>query len=102
MELKISDEKENPFLKRKELKISIRHENSATPSKESITKELSEKYSVDASQVVVNFIVTKKGITESMASVKILKEKPQVKEVKKTGETKSETQADTSKQASQG
>ncbi len=39
MEITIQEEKYNPFLKRKELKILVRHENEATPSKETIKKE---------------------------------------------------------------
>lgn len=99
MEVKILEEKENPFFKRKELKIQIKHENSATPSKAELAKQLAEKNSVDVSQVVIDYIFTKKGLAESFAKVKILKEKQKVEVQKK--EEKSEAQASASAAASQ-
>jgi ribosomal protein S24E len=82
MEIIIIEEKENPFLNRKELKIELKHSGLATPNKNDLVKELAAKYSVPEDQVVVEYIFTKKGISESFAKVKILKEKPKTKTVK--------------------
>jgi ribosomal protein S24E len=96
MDISIIEEKENPFLNRKELKIELKHIGSATPAKANLLKELATKFSVSEEQVVVDYILTKKGISESFVKVKILKEKPkvktQVKENKAEGE-KVEAQA---------
>ncbi len=86
MEIVIIEEKENPFFKRKDLKIRIKHLGSSTPSKSDIVKELAAKYSVEESQVQIDYIFSQKGLGESFVSCKILKEKPA--EVKK--ETKGE------------
>lgn len=93
MDIKIIEERENPFFNRKELKIEIMHTKQSTPSKASVVKELAAKYSVDESQIVIDYILTKTSVHEAIAKVKILKEKP---EVKKT-EEKHEAQASEAK-----
>ena len=88
MEISVTEEKENPFFKRKDLKVKVRHLGSSTPSKVDIGKELASKYSVDASQVQIDYIFSQRGLGESSVSCKILQEKPQ--EAKKPEETKGE------------
>jgi len=88
MEIEIVEEKENPYFKRKELKVCLAHPKSPTPSKLEIKKEFAKRYSVDESQVIIDYIFTKKGSNNSLAKIKILSEKP--KEIK---EDKSEAQA---------
>ncbi len=78
MEITIVEEKQNPFFKRKDLKLSLAHLNEPTPAKSSVAKELALKYGVDESQVQINYIFSRKGGGESLVSVKILDEKPQV------------------------
>lgn len=72
MEMTIIEEKENPFLNRKELKLRITHAGGATPSKAEIIKELSSKYSVEEKQVSIDYVFSIKGIGESFAKAKIL------------------------------
>lgn len=93
MEILIIEEKENPFFKRKDLKISVKHLGSSTPSKAEISKELATKYSVDESQVVIDYIFSQRGLGESFVSCKILNEKPQVKKPEEPKGENSETQA---------
>ena len=88
MDIVIAEEKDNPFFKRKDLKIRIKHLASSTPSKNDIVKELATKYSVDALQVQIDYIFSQKGLGDSFVKCKILNEKP--KEVKKPEEVKSE------------
>jgi ribosomal protein S24E len=79
MEIVVESEKENPFFPRKELKLILKHPLAATPSKAEVKKELASRYACDESQVVIDYIFTKKGTCESLAKVKILKEKPKEK-----------------------
>ena len=88
MEIVIIEEKDNPFFKRKDLKIRIKHFGSPTPSKADISKELSTKYDVDESQVQIDYIFSQRGLGESFLVCKILQEKPA--EVKKPDEAKGE------------
>ena len=84
MDMTTVGEKENPFLKRKEINVILKHPASATPSKAELIKTLASNNSVDEAQIVIDYIFTKKGIAESLAKVKILKEKPkEVKQVEK-------------------
>ncbi len=88
MELTIVTEKENPFFKRKDLEVKVKHTGNSTPSKVDLTKELATKYSVDNSQVVINYVSSQRGIGETFIKCKILNEKP--KEVPKPQEVKGE------------
>ena len=72
MEMIITEEKENPFLNRKELKLKLKHLGATTPSKTDLIKELVSKYSIDEKQVSIDYIFSIKGIGESFAKVKIL------------------------------
>jgi len=99
MDFDVLEEKENVFFARKELQLVIRHPKSATPKKQELVKELSVKYSVPEEHVVVDFLYSKKGTNESVAKVKIYKEKPRVKESAKKKEEKpkgEESEAQTS------
>ncbi|MEM5829447.1 MAG: hypothetical protein QW040_01950 [Candidatus Aenigmatarchaeota archaeon] len=89
MEIEILEEKENVLLKRKEIKLNIKHPNSPTPKKQDLIKEIAVKYSAPEDCVVVNYIFTKKGLPESFAKIKIYQEPPKVERKK---EVKSETQ----------
>jgi len=79
METTVLEEKENPFFKRKEEKILVKHGGSATPAKSELLKFLAANNSVDESQIIIDHILTKKGSTESVIKIMILKEKPAVK-----------------------
>lgn len=82
MEVAVTEEKENVFFNRKEVKLVVKHEKAATPSKEAIKKALAEKYGVDPEQVLVDYIFSKAGLPESIVKAKILKEKPKKEEKK--------------------
>jgi ribosomal protein S24E len=97
LELQVISEKENEFFKRKDLRAVVKHANAPTPAKAEIVKLLAEKYSVDSTQVAIDYIFTKKGVAESLVKAKILKEKPKVQEK----EGRNETQASASAQAVQ-
>jgi ribosomal protein S24E len=73
MKIEIIEEKENPFFKRKEYKLLLRHENEATPSKNQLIEELKNMFGVDESKIKVDYIFGKKGVSESIAKVKVSK-----------------------------
>jgi small subunit ribosomal protein S24e len=81
MEIIIQEEKYNPLLKRKELKLIARHEKEPTPSKEMIKSFLKEKFGVDDSQIEIDFILSKVGLAESFIKAKVYDEKREVKKV---------------------
>jgi ribosomal protein S24E len=75
MEIIIKAEKENPFLNRKEIKLILKHPSAPTPSKEEVKKQIASQFNLDESQIIIDYIFSKKGICESLAKVKILKGK---------------------------
>lgn len=87
MDIEILEEKENPFFNRRELKLIIKHPKLSTPSKTEVIKNIAEANAVDNSQVVVDYIFSKKGTSESLVKVKILKEKPKEEIKEKKGES---------------
>ena len=95
MKIDIIEKKDNLLLNRKDFTLLIKHDKT-TPSKKDLKKELATTNRFDESQIIINFISTKKGITESIAKINILNEKPKIEE-KKQEENKNETQIDKSK-----
>jgi len=98
MELKIKEEKENPFFERKELEIELKHSGDATPSKQELIKELASKYSAPEENILVDYIFTKKGISESIVKVKIYKKNPKIKEKKEKAKPKKEAKPEAKKE----
>ncbi len=86
MDMEITREKENVYLGRKELEFSIRHEGGSTPAKASIVKELAAKYSAPEENIIINYVLTKKGTMTAVVRAKIYKEKPKIKVVGKKAE----------------
>lgn len=86
MQITTIEEKENPFFKRKELMLLLKHDSTSTPAKAELVKMIASQQGVDESQIIIDYIFTKKGISESLAKVKVLKEKPAVKEEPKKEE----------------
>jgi len=90
MQATIVEEKVNPFFKRKELTVLLKHEAVATPSKAELITMLATTQQVEESQVIVEYIFTKKGICESLAKVMILNEAPAKPVEAKPAEAKAE------------
>ena len=88
LEVEIIKERENEFFKRKDLQAVVKHASLPTPAKTEVANFFAEKYGVDLSQVVIDYIFTKKGVSESLVKAKILKEKP----IAQKREEKSEAQ----------
>lgn len=76
MEIKVVNERENAFFKRKDVELEISHVDAPTPKTDDIKAELATKYGVDKEQIVVDYILTKKGTNGSVAKAKVLAERP--------------------------
>lgn len=75
MKLEIKSEKENPFLKRKELLVEVAHESEATPSHAALHPLLSKHLDEDAEKVEIRSIRSSNGMPMSVARVFVWKEK---------------------------
>ena len=75
MKVNITNEKENPLLKRKELDIVIEHENEATPSKAALQQILSKQLGKEPEFIDIKNIFSDRGISSSKSLVFVWEEK---------------------------
>lgn len=80
MKIEIIEEKENPLLNRKELKIKVLHDN-ATPSRQEVRKMLVALLGVDKDTVILDSYKSRYGIKESYGSARIYNTKERALEV---------------------
>lgn len=93
MKVEIVEEKNNPFLKRKDLLLMIDHSGQPTPKKDDLTNFLAEKYKVEKEKVEVVYIFSETGVARSKAKARIWEEKPKTKE-KKSEKAREEVKAE--------
>jgi len=74
MNIKIFSEKDNPYMKRKEVVAIVEHTAGATPSRASIQQLLSKEWNVKPEQVDVKGIFTRVGKQASRLKVHIWQE----------------------------
>lgn len=66
-QLKVVRSSTNHLLNRKEVQLEITHNNQASPSKETVTTELSSNYSLPTKQIYVYGMSTKPGLHKTVA-----------------------------------
>jgi len=100
MKIKIVDEKQNPFLKRKELLIEIDHEGEATPSFDALQQFIIRETKEDPQKVEILNIYSSKGAAIAKSQVHIWEEKKIInkKKVKKEKKPKEEKAAEPKKE----
>lgn len=86
MEVKVLEERENVFFKRKDVKLELVHHGSPTPSKQEVEKIIAEKFKTTPDHVLIDYIFGKTGIGESIVKAKIYKERVKKPEEKKPKE----------------
>lgn len=75
MNIKITGDKQNPLLKRRELTAEIDYEKKSTPSKMELQKFFSEKLSAEMNRVEISRILSHAGLSGGRAWIKIWEEK---------------------------
>jgi ribosomal protein S24E len=85
MKTTIENEKENPYMERKELAVKLEHDKEATPTKAALQKEISTLQKKDVENVEIVNIFSEHGIGASNAKVYIWNEK-KVKDLSKVDE----------------
>lgn len=123
MELEIAEKNDNPLLHRQELQIVIRHENSSTPKRSEVIKNLSETLKEKKDLIVIDHLKNKYGKMETQGYAKIYKNidalnrietkpsiarqktsekaKPKKPRKEKTEEVKETTEEETQKESSE-
>ena len=73
MEIEIRSKSNNPLLNRTEVHFIIRHEGESTPKREFIRGELAEKLNVKKENIMINYMKSSFGITETLGYAKVYK-----------------------------
>src|SRR3989344_5844110 len=89
MKTTIKDQKDNPFLKRKEMLVEIDHSSSPTPSKAALQQLIAKELKETAEKVDVRSIYSGHGLARAEAKIFVWKEK-EVKDLSKKEEPKEE------------
>jgi ribosomal protein S24E len=84
MKLDVVEKKENPFLKRTDLILTVDHKGQATPKTEDIEKSIAEEFKTVPEKVEVVYILSEKGLAKSRVKAKVWKEKTVEKKKKTT------------------
>lgn len=71
MELEITENNDNPLLNRQEVQIIIKHESDATPNRNQVIKNLSEKLKAKKELIIIDHLKNKYGKTETQGYAKI-------------------------------
>ena len=71
MELEITENNDNPLLNRQEVQIVIKHESDATPKRNQVIKNLSEKLKAKKELIIIDHLKNKYGKTETEGYAKI-------------------------------
>src|SRR5213594_697220 len=78
MSLQVLDEKVNPLLGRREVRLIIPHSGAGTPDRVTVRKMASDHYKTSMEQVYVRSIATRTGGSKAVCVVEVY-DKPQVK-----------------------
>lgn len=73
MEVEIQSKTNNPLLKRTEVHFTVHHESEKTPKRELVRSELAEKLNVKKENVIVNFMKSSFGSTDTVGYAKVYK-----------------------------
>ena len=79
MNLNISSEKYNPFMKRKELVVGVEHSEEPTPSVAQLTELLTRHVNKESGYIEITRLLSDKGMASSKAWVFVWDEKRIVK-----------------------
>jgi len=73
MEIDIQSKTNNPLLKRTEVHFTLRHEGEGTPKRELVKSELAEKLKVKKENIMINYMKSNFGNTETLGYAKVYK-----------------------------
>ncbi len=90
MKLDIIEKKENLFLKRTDLILTVDHAGQSTPKKDELIKEIAGQFNSVPEKVTIDYIFSESGLSKARIKAKVWSEKPPEKKVKKKEEKPAE------------
>jgi len=88
MKLDVVEKKENPFLKRTDLILTVDHKGQATPKAEDLEKSIAEQFKSVPEKVEIVYIFSEVGLAKAKVKARVWKEKTIEKKKKKEAEIK--------------
>ena len=81
MELEITEQNDNPLLNRQEIKVVIKHNESSTPRRNQVIKNISEKLKANRELVIIDHLKNAYGKTETHGYAKIYSDKESLSKI---------------------
>ena len=100
MKAETLNERNNVFLKRKELQLSLQHDNASTPSKAALQELLAKQLGEKKEKIDIRAIYSDKGRARSLSKVFVWEEPP--KKAEKKEEAKQEQKEEEAAQQEEG
>jgi ribosomal protein S24E len=93
MKLDVVEKKENPFLKRTDLILTVDHKGQATPKAEDLEKSIAEQFKSVPEKVEIVYIFSEVGLAKAKVKARVWKEKTIEKKKKKEAPKEEEIKA---------
>ena len=81
MELEITEQNDNPLLNRQEIKVVIKHNESSTPRRNQVIKNISEQLKASRELVIIDHLKNAYGKTETHGYAKIYSDKESLSKI---------------------
>ena len=81
MELEIIEQNDNPLLNRQEIKVVIKHDESSTPRRNQVIKNISEQLKTNRELVIIDHLKNAYGKTETHGYAKIYSDKESLSKI---------------------
>ena len=81
MELEITEQNDNPLLNRQEIKVVIKHNESSTPRRNQVIKNISEQLKANRELVIIDHLKNAYGKTETHGYAKIYSDKESLSKI---------------------
>ena len=81
MELEIIEQNDNPLLNRQEIKVVIKHNESSTPRRNQVIKNISEQLKANRELVIIDHLKNSYGKTETHGYAKIYSDKESLSKI---------------------
>tara|TARA_Y100000813_G_scaffold179542_1_gene147348 strand:+ start:77 stop:472 length:396 start_codon:yes stop_codon:yes gene_type:complete len=81
MELEIIEQNDNPLLNRQEIKVVIKHDESSTPRRNQVIKNISEQLKANRELVIIDHLKNAYGKTETHGYAKIYSDRESLSKI---------------------
>ena len=81
MELEITEQNDNPLLNRQEIKVVIKHNESSTPRRNQVIKNISEQLKANRELVIIDHLKNAYGKTETHGYAKIYSDRESLSKI---------------------